>query len=148
VEGGDMDEPIADAIRAIADGHIILSRELAAKNHFPAIDVLQSISRVMSKVATKEFRIVSSYLRNLMAAYKQNEDLINVGAYVAGSNPTVDKAMLVIDEINELLKQDLDLGQPLSQDELFDKLVGIARKAEGSIQNEDVEEESSEKILL
>jgi flagellum-specific ATP synthase len=148
VEGGDMDEPIADAIRAIADGHIILSRELAAKNHFPAIDVLQSISRVMSKVATKEFRIVSSYLRNLMAAYKQNEDLINVGAYVAGSNPTVDKAMLVIDEINELLKQDLDLGLPLSQDELFDKLVEIARKAEGSIQNKDVEEDSGEKILL
>lgn len=70
VEGGDMDEPIADAVRAIADGHIILSRELASRNQFPAIDVLASLSRVMSKVASKEHRIVASHLRDLMASYK------------------------------------------------------------------------------
>lgn len=132
VEGGDMDEPIADAIRAIADGHIILSRELASKNHFPAIDILESISRVMTKVISKEFRIISSHLRNLLAAYRQNEDLINVGAYVAGSNADVDKSLVIIDDLNELVKQDIDMGEPLSQEELFDRLVDIARKAEGN----------------
>lgn len=132
VEGGDMDEPIADAIRAIADGHIILSRDLAAKNHFPAIDILQSISRVMTKVISKEFRIISSHLRNLLAAYRENEDLINVGAYVSGANPDVDKALLVINDLNELVKQDLDFGEALTQEELFDRLVEIARKAEGN----------------
>ncbi len=142
VEGGDMDEPIADAIRAIADGHIILSRELASKNHFPAIDILQSISRVMTKVVSKEFRIVSSHLRNLLAAYKQNEDLINVGAYVQGANPDVDKALTIINDLNELVKQDIDFGQALSQEELFDRLVEIARKAEG--REEGNSEEASE----
>ena len=85
VEGGDMDEPISDSIRAIVDGHIVLTRELASKNHFPAIDVLESISRVMNTVVSKEQRIVVSYLRDLMAAYKDSEDLINVGdgAYLA-----------------------------------------------------------------
>jgi flagellum-specific ATP synthase len=142
VEGGDMDEPIADAIRAIADGHIVLSRELAAKNHFPAIDVLQSISRVMTKVVSKEFRIVSSHLRNLMAAYKENEDLINVGAYVPGANPDVDKALLVINDLNELCKQDIDFGESLGGDQLFDTLVNIARKAEDSSEVETEEQNS------
>ncbi|MCD2496490.1 flagellum-specific ATP synthase FliI, partial [Staphylococcus aureus] len=72
VEGGDMDEPIADSVRSISDGHIVLSRDLAARNHFPAIDVLASISRVMSKVITREHKIVSGHLRDLMAAYKQS----------------------------------------------------------------------------
>ena len=142
VEGGDMDEPIADAIRAISDGHLILSRELAAKNHFPAIDVLESISRVMTKVISKEHRIIASHLRDLMAAYKQNEDLINVGAYVSGSSERVDKAIVVIDQINELLKQDLDFGDHLSNEELFDKMVEIARTAENSLHPENEEEQS------
>ena len=130
VEGGDMDEPITDAIRAISDGHIQLSRKLASRNFFPAIDVLSSISRVMNKVVSKEHKIVSSFLRDLMAAYSESEELINVGAYVKGSNPRVDKAIKVIDKINELLRQDLDLGSTLTMEELFTQMIEIAREAE------------------
>lgn len=130
VEGGDMDEPIADAVRAIADGHIILSRELASRNQFPAIDVLASLSRVMSKVATREHKIVASHLRDLMAAYKANEDLINVGAYAKGSNPKVDKAILVYDDLMDLLKQNQGMTEFLTIETLYDRMVEIARKAE------------------
>lgn len=130
VEGGDMDEPIADAVRAIADGHIILSRELASRNQFPAIDVLASLSRVMSKVASKEHRIVASHLRDLMASYKANEDLINVGAYAKGSNPKVDKAMLIYEDLMGLLRQTQGMSEYLTIDVLFDRMVEIARKAE------------------
>ena len=76
VEGGDLDEPISDAVRAISDGHIILSRKLAAAGQFPAIDILASISRLMNRVVTKEHRIVANYLRGLLAAYKENEEMI------------------------------------------------------------------------
>lgn len=137
VEGGDMDEPIADAVRAISDGHIILSRELAAKNQFPAIDVLQSLSRVMNKVVSKEHRVVSSHLRDLMASYQENEDLINVGAYAPGSNPKVDKAMLIHEDIVNLLKQMQGMGEPFSPEELFDHMVELARKAESMPQEGD-----------
>lgn len=132
VEGGDMDEPIADAVRAIADGHIILSRELASKNQFPAIDVLSSLSRVMSKVISKEHQIVAGHLRDLMSAYKQNEDLINVGAYAKGMNAKVDKAILIQDDIMALLKQFHGMSENLSIPELYDKMVQLARKAEES----------------
>lgn len=130
VEGGDMDEPIADAVRAIADGHIILSRELASRNQFPAIDVLASLSRVMGKVASKEHRIVASHLRDLMASYKANEDLINVGAYAKGSNPKVDKAMIIYDDLMGLLRQTQGMSDFLTIDTLYDRMVEIARKAE------------------
>ncbi len=136
VEGGDMDEPIADAVRAIADGHIILSRELASKNHFPAIDVLSSLSRVMNKVATPEHRIVSSHLRDLMASYRESEDLINVGAYAPGSNPKVDKAILVYEDIMNLLKQIQGMNTSYTIEQIFDQMVEIARKAEGTATNE------------
>jgi flagellum-specific ATP synthase len=130
VEGGDMDEPIADAVRAIADGHIVLSRELASRNQFPAIDVLASLSRVMSKVATKEHKIVASHLRDLMASYKANEDLINVGAYARGSNPKVDKALLIYEDLMALLKQSQGMTEYLTIETLYDRMVDIARKAE------------------
>jgi flagellum-specific ATP synthase len=128
VEGGDMDEPITDAVRAIADGHIVLSRELAAKNHYPAIDVLDSVSRVMNKVVTREHTIVSSHLRDLLASYKEAEDLINVGAYAPGTNPKVDKAIIVYNDIINLLRQRDD--EALSIDDVYDRLVEIARKGE------------------
>jgi flagellum-specific ATP synthase len=131
VEGGDMDEPIADAVRSSSDGHIVLSRELAARNHYPAIDVLQSVSRVMPKVSTREHKIVASHLRDLMAAYKQSEDLITVGAYARGSNNKVDKAIAVIDDLNALLRQ--DVTEKLSINELFDLMLEIARKAERAV---------------
>ncbi len=131
VEGDDMDEPIADAVRAIADGHIVLSRDLAAKNHYPAIDVLQSVSRVMSKVVSREHAIVAGHLRDLMSAYRDSEDLINVGAYAKGTNPKVDKAVAIHDDLTELLRQRVeDAG---SLDEVFDRMVDIARSAEAAV---------------
>lgn len=136
VEGGDMDEPIADAVRAIADGHIILSRELASRNQFPAIDVLQSLSRVMNKVATREHRVVASHLRDLMAAYRENEDLINVGAYARGSNPKVDKALVIYDDLMQLLRQEQGMNEYLRIEELYDRMVELARKAEQSVNPE------------
>lgn len=128
VEGGDMDEPIADAVRGISDGHIVLSRQLAARNHYPAIDVLASISRVMPKVSTKEHKIVASHLRDLLAAYKESEDLITVGAYARGSNPKVDKAIVIYDDLINLLRQQIEESYTI--DELFDRMLEIARKAE------------------
>lgn len=128
VEGGDMDEPIADAVRAIADGHIVLSRDLAAKNHYPAIDVLDSISRVMSKVIPREHQIVSGHLRNLLAAYKEQEDLINVGAYAPGTNDKVDKALIVYGDLINLLQQRVEDASTI--DDIYDRMVEIARKGE------------------
>jgi len=131
VEGGDMDEPIADAVRAISDGHIVLSRQLAARNHYPAIDVLASISRVMPKVATKEHKIVASHLRDLLASYKESEDLITVGAYARGSNPKVDKAIAIYDDLINLLRQQVEESSTI--DDLFDRMLEIARKAEKAV---------------
>ncbi len=128
VEGGDMDEPIADAVRGISDGHIVLSRQLAARNHYPAIDILASISRVMPKVSSKEHKIVASHLRDLLAAYKESEDLITVGAYARGSNPKVDKAIVIYDDLINLLRQQVEESYTI--DELFDRMLEIARKAE------------------
>ncbi|MBR2069260.1 MAG: flagellar protein export ATPase FliI [Candidatus Gastranaerophilales bacterium] len=105
VEGDDMNEPIADTARSILDGHIVLSRDLAHKNHYPAIDVLASISRVMNNVVSDEHKAASGKIRNLLAEYRKNEDLINIGAYVKGSNPLTDKAIAYIDKINEFLIQ-------------------------------------------
>lgn len=128
VEGGDMDEPIADAVRAISDGHIVLSRELAARNHYPAIDVLESVSRVMGKVVPREHSIVSGHLRDLLAAYKESEDLINVGAYARGTNPKVDKAIVVYNDLINLLRQRVDEASNI--DDVYDRMVDIARKGE------------------
>ncbi|MBA2404352.1 MAG: FliI/YscN family ATPase [Bdellovibrionales bacterium] len=131
VEGGDMDEPIADAVRGISDGHIVLSRQLAAKNHYPAIDVLASISRVMPKVTKKEHRIVASHLRDLLASYKESEDLITVGAYSRGSNPKIDKAIAIYDDLTNLLRQQVEESYTI--EELFDRMLDIARKAESAV---------------
>jgi flagellum-specific ATP synthase len=138
VEGGDMDEPIADAVRAISDGHIVLSRELASKNHFPAIDVLESISRVMNKVVPREHTIVAGHLRDLMATFRESEDLINVGAYAHGTNLKVDKAILVNDDINNLLQQQIEDSATI--DELYAQIVDIARKSEGQLEEPEGEQ--------
>lgn len=105
VDGDDFNEPIADAVRGILDGHIVLSRALAAKNHFPAIDVLNSISRLMSEIALDEHKQIASLTRDLMATYKDSEDLINIGAYVKGSNKKVDMALKYNDNIEAFLRQ-------------------------------------------
>ncbi|WP_186429934.1 flagellar protein export ATPase FliI [Clostridium sp. BSD9I1] len=108
VDGDDFNEPIADAVRGILDGHIVLSRALAAKNHYPAIDVLNSISRLMSEIAEEEHKKVAAISRDLMATHKESEDLINIGAYVKGSNNKVDMAIHYIDSINKFLTQSVE----------------------------------------
>ncbi len=108
VEGDDFNEPISDTARSILDGHIMLSRAMAHKNHYPAVDVLESISRVMPEVTSPEHISAAGALRNLMAVYRQNEDLINIGAYVKGTNPNCDKAIKLMPEIDKFLKQSTD----------------------------------------
>ena len=108
VEGDDTNEPIADALRSILDGHINLTRDLAAQNHYPAIDVLNSISRVMDDIIHPDQRQNASKLKETMAIYRKAEDLINIGAYVSGSNPKIDYAIEMIEKINGYLKQDID----------------------------------------
>jgi FliI/YscN family ATPase len=108
VEGNDLDEPIADAARSILDGHIVLSRELAARNHFPAIDVLNSISRVMSAVVSREQLNLAGRLRDTLATYRNAEDLINIGAYQPGSNAKIDEALTLLEPITAYLKQRRD----------------------------------------
>ena len=110
VEGDDLNEPIADAVRGILDGHIVLTRKLAAKNHFPAIDILNSNSRLMPYLVEEKHREKAAHLKELMAAYAEQEDLINIGAYVAGTNSLVDKAIAWRDKINAFLRQDLKEG--------------------------------------
>lgn len=105
VEGDDMDDPIADAVRSIVDGHIVLDRKLAHRGHFPAIDPLQSTSRVMPRITTEEHRAWAQKLRSLLAAYKEAEDLISIGAYQRGANPVVDEALRKQDLISEFLTQ-------------------------------------------
>ncbi len=107
VEGDDFNEPIADAARSILDGHITLSRDLASKNHYPAIDVLQSISRVMHDIVDDEHRRKANDILNAVATYRKAEDLINIGAYVEGSNERIDFAIRMIDKINTFLQQDI-----------------------------------------
>jgi len=108
VEGDDMNEPVADAARSILDGHIILSRELAARNHYPAIDVLNSVSRLMGEISGDGHKAAAGRLREVLATYQKAEDLINIGAYVSGSNPRIDSAIEMIDPVNRYLKQGID----------------------------------------
>lgn len=121
VDGDDFNEPIADAVRGILDGHIVLSRSLAAKNHYPAIEVLKSVSRLMSEIADKDHKSNASRLRDLLATYENSEDLINIGAYVKGSNPNIDKAIECHDSILGFLKQGID--ESTSFEEVKDMLA-------------------------
>jgi len=105
VEGDDMNEPVADAVRAILDGHIVLSRRMASANHFPAIDVLASVSRVMPDVVSDAHFAAASKVRDMLATYREAEDLINIGAYVAGSNPRVDLAIARNETIRSFTRQ-------------------------------------------
>ena len=108
VEGDDSNEPIADAVRSILDGHINLSRDLAMQNHYPAIDVLGSISRVMVDVVNNQHKQNANHFKEILATYRKAEDLINIGAYVSGSNSKIDYAIEMIDRINVYLRQDID----------------------------------------
>lgn len=123
VDGDDFNEPITDTARSILDGHIMLSRKLGHKNHYPAIDVLQSISRVMSAIASPEHKKQAGKLKNVMATYNEAEDLINIGAYKKGSNPEIDYAVSKIGAVNAFLRQQTD--EKFSLEEELDMLYSI-----------------------
>ena len=108
VDGDDFNEPITDTARSILDGHIMLDRKLGHKNHYPAIDVLQSISRCMSAIASPEHKRAANRLKTVLATYNEAEDLINIGAYKSGSNPNIDYAITKINAVNEFLCQETD----------------------------------------
>ena len=108
VDGDDFNEPITDTARGILDGHIMLSRKLAHKNQYPAIDVLQSISRVMSSIVDKNHKRASGQLKEVLAVYAEAEDLINIGAYKKGTNPKIDFAVSKMDDVLAFLKQDTE----------------------------------------
>lgn len=108
VEADDMNEPIADSVRSILDGHIVLSRDLAMQNHYPAIDILKSISRLMNDITSPRHRENANRVKSILATYQKAEDLINIGAYVSGSNPEIDHAISMIDKINDYLKQGIE----------------------------------------
>lgn len=108
VDGDDFNEPITDTARSILDGHIMLDRKLGHKNHYPAIDILQSISRCMSQIASREHKQAAGKLKNVVATYNEAEDLINIGAYKNGSNPSIDYAISKIEAVNQFLCQDVE----------------------------------------
>jgi flagellum-specific ATP synthase len=126
VDGDDFNEPITDTARSILDGHIMLSRKLAQKNHYPAIDVLQSISRVMSSIISDEHKAASGRLKNVLATYQDAEDLINIGAYKSGSNEEIDYAISKIKEVNAFLMQNVD--QKLGFEDEIDSLMEIFKE--------------------
>ncbi len=115
VDGDDLTEPVADSVRSILDGHIVLSRSIAAKNHYPAIDVLNSASRVMRDIISPRHLELAGKTRNVLATYAEAEDLINIGAYVKGSNPSIDYAISKIDDVQSFLKQNFDESTSLKQ---------------------------------
>ncbi|BCO08548.1 flagellum-specific ATP synthase FliI [Desulfolithobacter dissulfuricans] len=115
VDGDDLTEPVADAVRSILDGHIVLSRDLAAKNHYPAIDVMMSTSRVMRDIVSRRHLELAGKIRSVLAIYRESEDLINIGAYTAGSNPKIDYAISRIEAINQFLVQGFDESVTLEE---------------------------------
>jgi flagellum-specific ATP synthase len=123
VEGDDMNEPIADAVRGILDGHLVLTRALATANHFPAIDVLESVSRLVRDISTPEEQQLTGAARDLLAVYRDNEDLVNIGAYVRGANPRLDLAISRREALTHFLRQQVDDRTP--RKESLDRLASI-----------------------
>lgn len=110
-----MNDPVADAVRSILDGHIVLTRELATQNHYPAIDVLESVSRLTRDLTSSEQQELVSRAREAMAMYRKNQDLINIGAYPAGTNPASDLSILLNGPLRTFLRQDVDEGFALEK---------------------------------
>ncbi len=123
VEGDDTNEPIADTVRGILDGHIVLTRSLAAANHYPAIDIGASISRLMVEIVDESHRQMASRLRDILSTYNQNADLVSIGAYKAGTNPKLDFALTKIDKINEFLMQ--GTTETFSYEECLERMNAI-----------------------
>ena len=135
VDGDDFNEPITDTARSILDGHIMLNRKIAHKNHYPAIDILQSISRVMSSIADKDHKKAAGQLKNVLATYGEAEDLVNIGAYKAGSNPAIDYALSKIDAVNQFLRQ--DVYEKVSFEETVEHLESLFREEQENVTVDD-----------
>ena len=121
VEGDDANEPISDTVRGIIDGHIMLSRKVAARNHYPAIDILSSVSRLMNDIVTPEHKAAAGKLRRLLSVYESNRDLVSIGAYKKGTNPELDDALERIDRIYGFLQQKTD--ESFSLDEAVVQMI-------------------------
>jgi flagellum-specific ATP synthase len=140
VEGDDTNEPVSDTVRGLIDGHTILSRKIAAKGHYPAIDVLESISRLMTDIVSPEQRQAIMVFRELLSAYREHEDLISIGAYRAGANPSVDTAIALMPEINRYLKQ--GIGERATVDsaredllKFIQRVITVRQQAAAAAQN-------------
>jgi flagellum-specific ATP synthase len=136
VEGDDMNEPVADQVRSILDGHIVLSRELAAQNHYPSIDILQSVSRTMPDITNREHREAANRARDVLATYREAQDLINIGAYVPGSNPRIDYARSIIDDVRDYLTQGIE--EKTDEREAEEKLVDLLGEEPPSLTPDDL----------
>jgi flagellum-specific ATP synthase len=123
VEGDDMNEPVADAVRGILDGHIVLSRALAHFNHYPAIDVLESVSRLTRDVCTPDEVILAGRAREQLALYRKNEDLISIGAYTKGANAALDQAVLLHEPLKKFLRQ--SVSEHMSRAQTFQNLKSL-----------------------
>jgi flagellum-specific ATP synthase len=123
VEGDDTNEPISDTVRGIVDGHIVLSRKLAHRNHYPAIDVSQSISRLMSSIASEEHKALASSIRDIMAVYEENADMVAIGAYKKGTNPALDNALDRMPDVDAFLKQGIE--ESYEYDEILEQMRGV-----------------------
>jgi flagellum-specific ATP synthase len=130
-EGDDMQDPIADTVRSILDGHIVLSRTLAQENHYPAIDVLQSVSRLFSSLSTPEHLAVTGVIRDALFAYHQARDLINIGAYVAGSNPQIDRALRLQPQIERFLRQKPDSPTDIAESIAWLRTIAVEEPTNG-----------------
>ena len=115
VEGDDMNEPVADTVRGILDGHVVLSRRLAGRGHYPAIDVLNSVSRVMSDIVAPEERSMADEMREILASYQEVEDLLTIGAYKRGQNPRIDRAVDLNEKVQLFLKQDAGAAYSIAE---------------------------------
>jgi flagellum-specific ATP synthase len=115
VEADDMNDPIADAVRSILDGHIVLTRELATQNHYQAIDVLESVSRLTRDLTTPQQQQLASRAREVMAIYRKNQDLINIGAYPAGTNAAIDMSIHLHEPLKSFLRQPVEQGFSIPQ---------------------------------
>jgi flagellum-specific ATP synthase len=133
VEGDDENEPVADTVRGLLDGHIWLSRKIAARGHYPAVDVLQSISRLMADVASEKHKAAAQTIRRLLAAHAEHEDLLSIGAYRRGSNRTVDVAVEMREAIEELFRQPVD--QRLPSDQLIERLQALGAQCEAKLKS-------------
>jgi flagellum-specific ATP synthase len=128
VEGDDLNDPVGDTVRSIVDGHIVLSRRLANRGHYPAVDVLESVSRVMRDVIDAEHLRVREKIIDVMAAYRDAEDMITIGAYVAGSDARIDRAKRLMPKIDGFLRQ--DIFQKVGYDTAFQQLKQICQDSE------------------